>query len=288
MHNGPVSPTGWRAGLASWAGAVLDVLHPPTCAACSELLEPVDPVGPGDSVESVESVDPVGAVRAVDAVASIDLNDPVDPAIAAASFLSLCTPCSDTLEPVSEPCGRCGEPDSPAGLCVHCLASEPPFESTASVWHYGAAISDVLQRFKYGDRPALAKPLGRALACVELPKVDVVTPVPLHFRRRLSRGYDQALLLARELAKATGLPFERSLLTRRRATSRQVGASRVLRANNVAGAFEAGPSLHRWAGARVLLVDDVVTTGATAAACANVLLKEGVDSVHVACVARAG
>lgn len=265
---GPRPGTDWRAGLASWAGAVLDVLHPPTCAACGELLEPIDPDG-------AMGADPSGSI---------------DPATDASRplFLPLCTPCSDTFEPVSDPCLRCGEPDSDAGLCGHCIVDEPPFESVVSLWHYGAAIADVLQHFKYSDRPELAKPLGRALACAQLPEVDVIAPVPLHFRRRLSRGYDQALLLARELAKAAGLPFERSLLIRSRATSRQVGSSRVVRANNVAGAFEAGPALGRWAGARVLLVDDVITTGSTAAACAQVLLKGGVDSVHVACVARAG
>ncbi len=142
----------------------------------------------------------------------------------------------------------------------------------------------MLQRYKYEDHSALARPLGLLVAALDLPPPDVVVPIPLHASRRRTRTYDQALYLARIIARARGWRFDAHLLTRIRATERQVGQHRDARALNVRGAFEASPAVR---GLGVLLVDDVVTTGATASECARALKSAGARWVAVASVARA-
>jgi len=225
--------------------AVLDVLFPPRCAACATLL-------PGSDAPSTEG--------------------------------ALCSTCETTLEPIQSACERCGLPGPPSLTCVECDRHPPAFDSCRTVWLYGEAIARVLHRFKYEDQPALAGPLGDALARLPLPEVDAVVPVPLHPKRRRERTYDQALYLAQRVAEARKLPVEQHLLVRVRSTARQVGQSRAQRVQNIHGAFEPRGTLQ---GKRLLLIDDVVTTGATASECARALKSAGALQVHVASVARA-
>jgi ComF family protein len=152
---------------------------------------------------------------------------------------------------------------------------------------YEEPLDRLVRALKYEAATRLAPWLGRALAeqAARLGwRPDVACPVPLHPARRRHRGYNQAALLARELATALDVPCLQ-LLARRRPTLPQARLSRAARAANVAGAFLAEPA--RTAGRCVLLVDDVLTTGATAAACAAALRRAGARRVRVAVVARA-
>jgi ComF family protein len=149
---------------------------------------------------------------------------------------------------------------------------------------YAGPLGRAVRALKYRGATRLAGWLGERLAR-EVADAGwhptVVSAVPLHSSRRHRRGYDQALLLARHAAAALHVPY-RPLLVRTRATASQARLSRGARLQNVAGAFRSEPAL----GASVLLVDDVLTTGATAAACREALYEAGASRVHLAVIAR--
>jgi len=195
-----------------------------------------------------------------------------------------CPTCADAVDPVPGGCRRCGRP-GPDPTCGACLAAPPSFTSCRAAGLFGGPLADAVHALKYRDRPALARPLGGWLArTVALPAGAAIVAVPLGRRRRLSRGYDQAALLARALSRASGLPLLSLGLERVRETRPQVGGSRAERLANVRGAFRAGPAVR---GRDLVLVDDVVTTGATAEAAARALLDAGARSVSVVALARA-
>jgi ComF family protein len=196
-----------------------------------------------------------------------------------------CEPCAEALEPVGPGCRRCGAP-GPDDQCGGCLAAPPAFAAVRAGGLYGGPLAEAVQALKYGGRPAVARPLGAWLAALAaVPPGAVVVALPLARRRRIARGYDQAALLAGHLARAAGGRRLRGALRRIRETSPQVGRSRAGRARNVAGAFAAVPRAVR--GLELWLVDDVVTTGATADAAARALLGAGARSVTVVALARA-
>lgn len=176
-------------------------------------------------------------------------------------------------------------------FCGPCAATVLPDEVTGPVIaaaRFGGAVADGIRRFKFGGRPDLARPLGallrRALPRV-LSGVDLVVPVPLHPARLAERGYNQAALLARLVAPDRRARFAPEALARVVATPQQVGLPREARMTNVAGAFQ--PRSADLRGARVLLVDDVATTGATLSACALALRDGGAACVTALVVARA-
>jgi ComF family protein len=158
------------------------------------------------------------------------------------------------------------------------------------VLRYDEASKELILRFKHADRtgsaPAFAAWLQRAGAEL-LAEADVLAPVPLHWSRLLARRYNQAALLARELARLTGKPAIQDLLVRRRRTPSQGGLGAAGRERNVSGAFHVHPRhAARIKGQRVLLIDDVLTTGATVSACSRTLRRGGATAVDVLTLAR--
>jgi ComF family protein len=162
----------------------------------------------------------------------------------------------------------------------------PPIVGAAS---FGGALATAIRRFKYNERPDLARPLGRMLRIAARDaglRADLVVPVPLHPRRLAERGYNQAALLAAHVAAELGAPLAARGLTRLRHTEQQAQLTRGDRLSNTAGAFRARAP-DRVRGRAVVLVDDVATTGATLEACRAALLLAGAASVTCLVVARA-
>ncbi len=164
---------------------------------------------------------------------------------------------------------------------------ERPPSSAAAAYLYAGPLADALCRFKYGGRTDFARPLAALLAAAALPyagKIDRVMPLPLHPARLRERGFNQSALLARPVAQALGVTLDTASLRRVRPTRDQAGLPREGRAENVRGAFVAKRPI---VAARILLIDDVRTTGATLAAGAAALLDAGFVEVRTLALARA-
>jgi len=202
--------------------------------------------------------------------------------------------CARILGEILSPtrCAACDELVKPTVLfCVACAATVEEARATASGMlvaplAYGGASASAIARFKYARRADLGPRLGAFLARSIAPlrgEIDVVLPVPLHPRRLVERGYNQSALLAVPIAGVLGAPLAVRALRRVRHTPRQAGLDRARRLVNLDGAFVAERMMK---GERVLLVDDVRTTGATLDACSRVLLAAGAREVRAAVVAR--
>ena len=182
---------------------------------------------------------------------------------------------------------RCAACDAPArentAFCPACAATVERSSDPQAPFVYGGAMSNAITRFKYGPVPELARTLGALLAAEARGRfdVDAVVPVPLHPSRLVERGFNQAVLLARPVARALGVPLRARALVRTRPTERQAELDRSARLRNVAGAFRA----RRPIAGRILLVDDVRTTGATQNACAEALRAAGAP--YVGCLVLA-
>jgi ComF family protein len=208
---------------------------------------------------------------------------------------TLCSACWAGIEFIAPPlCARCGFPFEIAAddgsVCGACLASPPRYHRARAVFRYGEESRRLVLAFKHGDRIDAAPAYGawmRRAASSLLDEAHLVAPVPLHRWRLLLRRYNQAALLGQALAHAGGRLFAPDLLERRRATPSQGKLSAAERRANVTGAFRVHQAWRpRLRGQRVLLVDDVLTTGATVEACAAVLIRAGAASVDVVTLAR--
>jgi ComF family protein len=210
----------------------------------------------------------------------------------------LCPDCWRGIRFIAPPlCERCGLPfEEEIGrvACGACLAEPPAFGAARAVMRYDEASKRLILRFKNADRTHAAPVLARWLARAGAPLVaecDLIVPVPLHWTRLWRRRFNQSALMARALARLAGKPWSPDALARRKPTPRQGGLSRAQRRANVRGAFAVPPGRRALiAGRRVLLIDDVLTTGATLDACARALLRAGaarVDALAVARVAKA-
>ena len=236
--------------MAHWLRVILDGVFPLHCEACERLL----PHGHG---------------------------------------IGLCAPCRAAMKPPPEPlCRTCGVPLG-RDPCAGCLRHPPAFSAARAAALYLPAagglnpLAAAVQGLKYRRRRALADALG-ALLAERYPFADdaLLVPVPLHRARLRERGFNQALLLARALGRRRGLPVAPRLLVRVRATEAQARLAASGRWHNLQGAFAVcAPGVPR--GRAVVLVDDVLTTGATADACAVALREAGAGRVDVFTVGRA-
>ena len=206
----------------------------------------------------------------------------------------LCSPCWSALVFPGEPaCALCQRPfgtELPTGsVCAPCLATPPRHDGIAAGTLYNEASRKLVLAFKHGRRIALAPMLAR-MAAARLPELEgdwLIVPVPLHRWRLWRRGFNQSALLAREIARSIGQPVLVDGLVRRKPTPVLGGLGRAARARALSGAI--GVSDRRRAmlkGARVVLVDDVLTSGATTDACVRALKRAGAERVVVACFAR--
>jgi len=191
--------------------------------------------------------------------------------------------------PVCDGCGTPFEYD-PGARCAACLAKPRAFDAARAACLYDEVSRDPILKLKHADRldlaPLFARWISRAARQL-IEESDAIAPVPLHPGRLLARRYNQAAEIARPLARLCSKPYLPDALVRRRATETQGGKSGSGRRRNVAGAFEVPPGrAAQVAGRRILLIDDVMTTGATAEGCARALKSAGAVRVDVAVVAR--
>ena len=223
-------------------------------------------------------------------------------------FPDECRVCGEALREVSRipVCSRClGEPApieaeyfcvacrmpflnrfplDETGRCALCRLGLSGFDEVFTYGSYEGSLRKLIHVFKYGGVQPLAKPFGDLLAKA-MPRerqFDLIVPMPLHWRRRWERGFNQSALLAREISRRWNVPI-RGVARRARATRPQAGLTNAKRRANVRGVFKVKARLE---GMRVLLVDDVLTTGATAAACARALKRAGASHVAVLALAR--
>ena len=244
-----------RSAFPAWLTAGLDVLFPPACAACGRELEPWGDAPPGG---------PAGAH-------------------------GLCGAGVAEMVSATARCGRCGA-ETTADRCRACHGRGADHDGIVVLGDYGGGLRGAVLRAKRPAGRRLAENLARLLhdrhgSTIAAWKVDVVVPVPMHWRRRLLRGTNAAGTVARSVARDAGLPCA-DLLRRSRPTVPQNSLPPEGRRANVRDAFAA--SRRGVAGHRVLLVDDVLTTGGTVAACRQTLVRAGAAAVFVAVIARAG
>jgi len=232
--------------------ALLDLLLPPRCHICNQVLMAADP-------------------------------------------LHLCSGCQSSLPLLGSPfCTHCGIPFIGAGddhTCGRCITVPPPYTAARAALHYESSCRDLIHAFKYQKKSHLRLPLGlltarllSSFAAAQNP--DFLVPVPLHISRLRNRGFNQAVLLGEVLSRQWHIPLLRQGLKRTRATTPQMELSRTERLTNLRGAFvvtDAATIANR----RIMLVDDVFTTGSTLAECAQVLRQAGCLQVSATTVAHA-
>jgi len=240
----------WRGIFASTFRRALDVALPPLCPSCRE------PLGDG---------------------------------------LGLCAACWAKLSLIEPPfCPRLGIPfafePGPGVLSMEAIADPPAYQRARAAVRYDDVARALIHAYKYGDRLDLAPLIGGWMARAGrelLAEADALIPVPLHWRRLWARRFNQSATLARAISEAAGVPVIDDALQRVRPTAQQVGLSKSARAENVQGAFrDAADGKAKVTGRRLILIDDVLTSGATSDTCARALLRAGAKQVDVLVFAR--
>jgi ComF family protein len=207
----------------------------------------------------------------------------------------LCPACWSKLSFIAPPyCERLGIPfaydPGPGVLSMEAIADPPAYRRARAAVRFDDVARTLVHAFKYGDRLDLAPMMGRWMATAGrslTAEADAIIPVPLHWRRYWARRFNQSALLAEAIASASQVPLVLGALKRVKATPQQVGLSQSARALNVQGAFQVSPSgKAAITGRCLILVDDVITTGATIDACARALLRAGAAEVNVLTFAR--
>jgi ComF family protein len=207
----------------------------------------------------------------------------------------LCPACWSKLSFISRPyCERLGIPfvydPGPGILSMEAIADPPAYNRARAAVRFDEVSRALVHALKYGDRLDLAPMMGRWLGHAGrelLAESDALVPVPLHWRRNWARRFNQSAMLAAEISATSGVPIAAGAIKRVKSTAQQVGLSRSERAANVQGAFRVPPEQKTAvAGRRLVLIDDVLTSGATAEGCARALLRAGAVNVDVLVFAR--
>lgn len=208
----------------------------------------------------------------------------------------LCEKCMQGIHFISSPlCVRCGIPFPADGgsdhVCGDCLTGEKPYAIARSMATYDGAMLDAIHKFKYRGKTGIGLTLGNIMADFasgiwDMTAFDLIIPAPLHIRRLRERGFNQAVILSRPLSRRFKIPLDFDSLKRVKPTSPQVGLSKKERSANVRGAFSViNPG--QIEGKKILLIDDVYTTGSTLIECSRVLIEAGASAAAIFTAARA-
>ncbi|OQW94465.1 MAG: hypothetical protein BWK79_05855 [Beggiatoa sp. IS2] len=199
---------------------------------------------------------------------------------------TICSYCLESLPYQKTACQHCARSLPKNGVCGKCLQRPPPYQRTQVVFSYDYPVNKLILAMKFNDNLALLKLSGHLMAQrLDLePRPDVLIPVPLHPKRLRQRGYNQSLELAKMIAKQTGIPLNYTACKRIRNTPQQTRLTAEQRETNVRGAFQVQFVKPEWQ--HLVIIDDVMTTGATVTELANMFLNAGIRRVDVWCCAR--
>ncbi len=203
--------------------------------------------------------------------------------------LDLCSRCELELPVLTHCCQQCALPlQEHAAYCGQCLLCPPPYQHVESPWLYLPPIAQLISRFKYNRQYSVGKILSKMAAnryvstYIDRELPDLIVPIPLHWTRQITRGFNQSEHLARDYSRRLNIPTKR-YLKRCRPTAAQQTLAADQRRRNMKGAFRASGDV---SGKLVVVVDDVMTTGATVSEASRCLLEAGAREIHVWCLAR--
>jgi len=197
----------------------------------------------------------------------------------------VCSACAADLPRLQRPsCPRCAMPTPSGETCGHCLKRPPYFDAVHAAFAYDFPLDKLIQSFKYAHRLALGAYFGRQLSMLPHIEADLIIPLPFHRERLRERGFNQAIELARPVCRAWHLPIDATSCTRTRNTTAQAQLPWRQRIKNMRGAFHCSTDL---TGKRIILIDDVMTSGASLNECARTLKLHGALEVATLVVARA-
>jgi len=209
---------------------------------------------------------------------------------------SFCPGCRSRINCVRSPqCTRCGLPfqstEDEDHLCEECILSKPFFSTARALGKYEGTLLEAIHLFKYKGKITIGKTLGKLMAQAEYNSLNIrdytlIIPIPLHRKKLAERGFNQSLILAREIAVRFSIPLDFTTLKRNVYTKSQTSLKKNERKSNVKGAFEV-KTPGKIKGEKILLIDDVFTTGSTARECSRMLIRHKADEVAVLTLARA-